>query len=175
MSDFAAAFAEAKENERQEYLPVGKATVSVRNVEIKVGDDARPAWANKSLSVMLGNDDGVTFLDIELDPLSNADGELNQVGLSIATTNLINLGCEFGDPQGVADFARQAEAFVMSGGMHGAEVEINITEKIRDKINPNTGNPYVNRRVYVNKLFTPGAGDEMAMPVASGAVDPQVI
>ena len=171
MSDFASAFDEAEVKERRDYLGQGKHTVTVQSLELKTGDDARPKWANKSLSVMLGNDEGVTYLDIELDPLTFQDGELNKVALGIAKTNLTHLGCSFNKPKTVSDFSQQAEAFFMSGAARGAEVDINITEKDSGTENPNTpGKNYINRNVYVNKLITAGQGDAMTASIPEPAV-----
>lgn len=171
MTDFADAFNEADTSERQSYLGAGRHTVTVRSAEVLAGDEARPSWANKSLKFLLGNDEGITFLDVELDPLTFQDGELNTVALGIAKTNLVHMGCTFNNPGSVAEFGQQAEQWVLAGGAHGAEVEINITEKPSKNINPNTGEPYTDRRVYVNKLISAGLSGDM--PVAD--LEPQVI
>lgn len=149
-----------KFNKRQEYLPEGKHTVTITGAEIQYGDDARPPWATKSVKFMFTNDEGVAFWDCELEPLQTAGGQPNDTSREIGGSNVENMGCEFSDEatEDNAAFAAETEAFVMSGAPLGATVEINITGKDSDEINPKNGQPYRNRYLYVNRLIDVGAG-----------------
>lgn len=151
---------------KREYLPAGKHEVIVGGAEIKLGDEARPGWATKSVSFRLQNDEGVVFWDVELSPLTKKDGEENEGAIGMFMSSIENLGHDFGDVDSVDDFSREVEQFVMNGGGIGARVSINIVKRPSNRINPNTGSPYMNTTVYVNELLEEGTVDA---PLAAAA------
>lgn len=143
---------------KNDYLNAGEHVVTVRKIEVKTGDDARPAWATHSLSVMFGNDEGVTFGDVEIAPLEY-NGELSERSLTFCLEQLTNLGLEVGDPDSVQALINIVTDAVFNGTLLGNKVLINITEKASTKTNPHTGEPYKNRRVFINKFLERGTGE----------------
>jgi hypothetical protein len=167
----------AKPQAKQPYLDAGKHTVQVKSVELKLGDEASPKWATKSVKLMLGNDEGVTFWDIELEPLTFVDGNENKVSREIQAQQLANLVDDEVADDSNANFVRAVENLVMSGQMLNSTIDISIVEKVSKNVNPNTGKPYLNRNIYVNRLVEKGAVGEGvaalaeqfdAEPVAAG-------
>lgn len=149
----------------RDYLSVGRHEVTIAGAEIKLGDDAKPTWATKSITFRFENEEGISFYDMELDPLTLPGGEENETGVRIATGNLLMMGAD-ADIDDAADLSREAEQFVMSGAALGAKVEINITEK-PGKGKKDDGTFFMNRYHYVNKLIEAGAGEATtAEPVA---------
>ena len=149
-----------EESRNRKLLPAGKHDVVIEAAEIKLGEDARPSWATKSVSFRFANEEGSMFWDCELDPLTKSDGEENGMSVQIGMGNLENMGLDWGEVENIADYAREAEAFVMAGGPLGAKVKINVIEKQgAERPDDKGGGFYTNRNVYVNELLEAGAGD----------------
>lgn len=156
----------AAENRTRSYLGEGHHDVTIAGAELKLGDDARPSWATKSISFRFENDEGVMFWDCELEPLTRQDGTENEMSVTIGMGNLENMGLDFDTVDSATDYSRQVEQWVMNGGWIGAKVRINVIEKESTATNPNTGKPYVNRNVYVNELYEAGQGATTNEPEA---------
>ena len=146
----------AQKNKGGGYLGEGTYEATITGMNIKTGDDARPAWATKSIEFVFESDGDRAIWNCELEPLQLKDGSYNDRAISIAMNNIENMGHNWNDVDSKDDFVSGAEQFALSGSALGAVVEIKVTEKESASTNPHTGKPYVNRYVYVNKLIEPG-------------------
>lgn len=131
-----AAFAEAGSREK---LPDD--TYEGVVVNATVGESKVP-WMDASLTVRLQTDDGFSeFVELEIAPLTNRDGELHQGKLKFLKWQLGVLG--YGGR--LSDLEESLLTLL------NTRVEFEVSSRNSDKINSKTGEPYVNRDVKLTK------------------------
>lgn len=129
-------------------LPAGDYTGTVTNVQYQVGDDTWKPWVDSAIEVQLTTADGKVTTQWELSPCVKKDGTINSGWMGILKKNLRNLGYE--------GKLSALNAAVMGGQFHGTMADFSIVDTAQDKINEKTGEPYVDRTVYVNELVEAG-------------------
>lgn len=125
-------------------MPIGSHVVVVESCEVRVGEDARPKYADASLNVKVKNESGeVAFGDWEVSPLTNKQGEVSEGKVRFLKTILTNLGYD----------KPLSQLPVNAGGLVGSRVRVDVSEELSKKMNPDTNEPYRNRRLFVTELI----------------------
>lgn len=139
-------------------LPDGTYEGVVLTAEVR---DGMKPWVTAELSLKLQVDEGdhsgeVTFCDIELAPNTDKSGQPSKGKLGFVKGQLANLG--YSGKLSEVEFA--ANSFLGARVAFRQKVDTHLDENGNPdqwaRINPNTGEPYIDREVYINELLTPG-------------------
>lgn len=124
-------------------------------------------WMTAVLEVQFTTDEGRVTTQWELAPCQKKDGTINNGWMRYLKKNLRNLGYDADKGMKLSGL----ESAVMSGFFHGTIADISIVDQPQEKINPHTGEPYVDRSVYVNELVEQGLAADAPVAVGAGASD----
>lgn len=147
-------------------LPEGEYTGVVLSAEVRPG--MKP-WVDAELSLKLQvtepaeHAEKVTFCDIELAPNTDKEGNPSPGKLGFVKGQLEKLGYT----GKLSEVEYQVNTFLGATVKFRQKVDDHLDENGNPdqyaRINPNTGQPYIDREVYLNELVTPGAMGSVAV------------
>lgn len=134
-------------------LPAGEYQGVVVSAEVR--DPKYKTWRDGELSIKLQVTEGEhagknTFCDVETAPLTNKEGASSPGKLKFLKWQLEALGYN----------GKLSELPGQAQNLMGAVVSFEQKIEEQDKINPKTGDKYVNREVVLKENVTPGMGSQ---------------
>lgn len=139
-------------------LPAGDYEGVILAAEVRPG--MKP-WVDAELSLKIQVDEGdqsgkTTFCDIELAPNTGKDGQPNPKKLGFVKAQLANLGWT----GRLSEVEHNTNSFLGARVAFRQKVDNHLEEDGTPdqyaRINPNSGQPYIDREVYLNELLQPG-------------------